>query len=76
LEEERKKLEELMCFIILSFEAVLREEKVSLVSLKGMLDFWEEATTAPIPHIMVAFKGRFKGETGHRYHFVLIAVNN
>lgn len=75
-EAEKEKLEELMCFILLSFGAVLRGEEVPLVSLKGMLDFWEESTSAPIPHIMVALKGRFKGETGHRYHFVPIAVNN
>ena len=73
-EAEKEKLEELICFLLLTFGAVLRGEEIPLVALRGLLDFWQETTTAPVPHIMVALKGRFKGETGHRYHFVPVAV--
>ena len=75
-EEEKEKLEELMAFMLMEFGAVLRGEEVHLVSLAGMLSFWEECTTSATPHIMVTLKGRFKGETGHRWQCVPIAVHN
>ena len=74
-ELEKEKLEEFVCFMLLTFGAVLRGEEIPLVALRGLLDFWKETTTAPVPHIMVAMKGCSKGETGHRYHFVPIAVD-
>jgi hypothetical protein len=75
-EEEREKLEELMAFMLLEFGAALRGEEVPLVSLAGMLAFWEECITNEHPHIMVTLKGRFKGEAGHRWHCVPVSVAN
>lgn len=69
VDEERKEhLEELMCFILIGYACSLRGEEVPLVSLKGMLKFWEETWAEPDPYIMVALYGRFKGETGFRWH--------
>lgn len=44
-EEEQEKIEETVSFMLLTFGAVLRGEEAPLVSLKGLLQFWEEATS-------------------------------
>jgi hypothetical protein len=75
-DKELEKIEELLAFILLEFGAALRGEEVPLTSLKGMVTFWEEATQASSPHVMVTLKGRFKGEAGHRWHCVPIAIEN
>ena len=40
--EERAAVEELMAFVCIGFWAGLRVEEVTLNSLKGMIQFWEE----------------------------------
>eukprot|EP00956_Cyclotella_meneghiniana_P040565 scaffold199299_cov36-Cyclotella_meneghiniana.AAC.1 len=58
-EEERKKVEELMSYVLMEFCACLRGEEVPLLSLQGLLSFWEETTTAETPFIMLTLRGRF-----------------
>ncbi|KAL7502329.1 hypothetical protein ACHAXN_000307, partial [Cyclotella atomus] len=69
-EQDKEKMEELVTFMLFEFGAALRSEEVPLVLLKGMLTFWQESTQAKCPHVMLTLKGRFKGETGHRWHCV------
>ena len=57
-EGEKKKLEELMAFVLMEFCGCLRGEEVPLVSLKGLLEFWEETTKADDPFIMLTLHGR------------------
>jgi hypothetical protein len=75
-EKEKEMWEEVMCFALLEFGAVLRKEEVPLVLLSGLLGFWDKSTTSDIPHIMVTLKGKFKGATGHRWHCIPIAMDN
>jgi hypothetical protein len=64
----KAQLEEFAAFLLIGFRVALRGEEIPLVSLRGMLETWMEATTAqPIPHIMITLHGRFKGETGLRW---------
>jgi hypothetical protein len=70
-------LEEFAGALLISFGAALRGEEISLVSLKGMLSTWLECTTAlPHPHIMITLHGRFKGETGLRWHCLPLSIQN
>ena len=46
-EKEKETWDEVMCFTLLELGAVLRGEEVPLVSLAGLLRFWEESTTSP-----------------------------
>ena len=49
----------------------LRGEEVLLSSPKGVIKFWEETRLRKgQPHIMVNIQGRFKGETGGKWHMV------
>ena len=42
-------------------------EEFSLLSLKGMLNFWKDSRLKrERSHVMVTFKGRFKGEIGEK----------
>ena len=72
-ERERERLEELMCFVLIGFGTSLRGEEVPLVSIRGMKYFWLETEGASDPYIMVALYGRFKGETGFRWHCLPIS---
>ena len=69
-EIERKEIEEVVTFMLLSFCAALRGEEVPLVEIGGLLKFWKETKEGPIPHIMVTLRGRFKAEKGLRWHCV------
>ena len=44
-----------------------------LVSLEGLVHFWQETQEEDDPYIMVTLRGRFKGETGMRWHCLPIS---
>ena len=67
-EGEREEMEELMCYVLTGFGAGLRGEEVPLLSLEGLLYFWVETKEEADPYIMLTLRGRFKGETGLRWH--------
>jgi hypothetical protein len=62
-----------LAYVLIGFGAGLRGEEVPLTSLKGLLSFWDETRADPDPYIMVTLYGRFKGETGYRWHCLPIA---
>ena len=64
----REAIEEFMSFVLISFGAGLRGEEIPLVSMKGLLHFWDETRADPDPFIMVTLFGRFKGGSRHRWH--------
>ena len=70
---EQKRIKELACFVLAEYCAGLRGEEVPLISLSGMLQYWEATRVHPTPHVMLALRGRFKGETGERWHLMPIA---
>ena len=55
---------------MIGFGVGLRGEEVPLVSLEGMLYFWEEtgAEAEAQPYTMITLFGQFKEETGYRWH--------
>jgi hypothetical protein len=74
-EMERKKLEELMSYILMEFCGNLRGEEVPRLSLSGLLTFWEETISEPDPYIMLTLHGKFKGEGEHRWHCIPIPIH-
>ena len=76
-ESEKERIEETVAFMLLGFGAALRGEEVPLVTVDGLLHFWEETRDDPSdPFIMATLYGRFKGETGERWHCLPICDNN
>ena len=67
-EKHKESLEELMSYVLIGFGAGLCGGEVPLVSLKGLSQFWDETKSDQDPHIMVTLHGRFKGESGFRWH--------
>jgi hypothetical protein len=57
-------VEDLMCYVLTEFCGNLRGEEVPLLSLKGLLHFWNESLKHSPPYIMLTLHGKFKGETG------------
>ena len=72
---ERADIEDLMAYVLMEFLGDLRGEEVPLLSLKGILEFWNETTAAKQPHIMLTLHGKFKGETGLRWHCIPLPLN-
>jgi hypothetical protein len=72
-EEERKDIEEVVTFMLISFCGALRGEEVPLVAIEGLLKFWRETQEATTPHIMLTLRGRFKGEKELKWHCVPVA---
>ena len=73
-EPEKRDIEDLMCFVLMEYCGDLRGEEVPLLSLKGLLHFWWDTTVADPPYIMLTLHGKFKGETGLRWHCIPIPI--
>ena len=73
LDASKEELEDTVCFMLLAFTAGLRGEEVPLVSLEGLLVFWEESRLHEDKHAMLTLKGRFKGEVDDRWHLVPVS---
>ena len=73
LSSEKKSIEELATFVLAEYCAGLRGEEVPLISLAGMLQYWEATRLHHTPHVMLTLRGLFKGETGERWHLMPIA---
>lgn len=66
--KEKRKIANVMAFAVIGFCASLRGEEVPLVSLKGLMTFWEE--TMERGFIMMTLRGLFKGEDNLKWHLV------
>jgi hypothetical protein len=69
----KEELEDTVCFMLIVFTAGLRGEEVPLLSMEGLLTFWEESHAEEDRHIMFTLKGRFKGEVDERWHLVPVS---
>jgi hypothetical protein len=52
----------------------LRGEEIILTSLDGMNKNMEAGLKHSTPHVPLALRGRFKGETGEQWHFLPLAL--
>ena len=71
--DRKKRLEEVAAFICIGFCASLRGEEVPLTDIAGLITFWEDTLKAEMSHVMVALRGRFKGEDNLKWHMIPIA---
>jgi hypothetical protein len=67
-------MEDAVCFMLIAFGTGLRGEEVPLVSLEGLLHFWQETRegAADKRYMMMTLSGRFKGQVDSRWHLVPI----
>jgi hypothetical protein len=72
--QRRADVEDLMCYILAEYCGDLRGEEVPLLSLTGLLQFWNESLKHSPPYIMLTLHGKFKGETGSRWHLLPIPI--
>ena len=75
-EFRREELESMMCYVLIGLGAGLRGEEVPLTSCQGLATFWEETEQDDDPYVMVTLRGRFKAETGERWHCLPICDKN
>lgn len=73
MERSKLHLEELAVFMLAKYLGGLQGKEVPLMDLAGLLKFWNETKAYSTLLIMMALRGRFKGETGDRWHFPPIA---
>ncbi len=72
-EVTRAVLENTVGFMLTAMCAGLRGEEVPILSLEGMLTFWEDTRLEKDPYIMMTLKGKFKGEVDERWHLVPVS---
>ena len=65
-EDTRTVLENTVGFMLVAMCGGLRGEEVPLLSLEGMLTFWEDTRREEDPYIMLTLKGKFKVQGGGR----------
>jgi hypothetical protein len=71
--EARKGVAEIAMFLIAGFCLGLRGEEVVKMDIAGFLTYYEAGRShLAHPHVMVPLLGRFKGETGERWHLLPI----
>ena len=71
--EARKGVAEIAMFLIAGFCLGLRGEEVVEMDIAGFLTYYEAGRShLAHPHVMVPLLGRFKGETGERWHLLPI----
>lgn len=59
---------------VIGFCCGLRGEELPKADLQGTLRHWDESGRSIPKHVIVALLGRFKGETGLRYHLMPLVV--
>jgi hypothetical protein len=71
--EVRKEIVEIAFFLFAGFCLGLRGEEVVKLDISGFLTYFEAGRDHPVhSHVMVPLLGRFKGETGERWHLLPI----
>jgi hypothetical protein len=58
----------LRAYITIAFYGSLRGSEVFLVDLHGLWEYLTELNDPEINYVIVPLLGRFKGETGDKYH--------
>jgi hypothetical protein len=69
----RKEIVEIALFLVFTFCLGLRGKEVVKMDIAGFVTYFEAGKEHPNhPHVMVPLQGRFKGETGERWHLLPI----
>jgi len=57
-------------YYVLGLTLALRGEELTLVEMRGVRKYWEEATQHKTPHIVITLMGRLKNEICESYHLM------
>lgn len=68
---KRRGIANIMAFVVIGYGASLRGEEVVLASIRGIREYWQE--TEKMKLVMIALRGKFKGEDNLSWHLVPIA---
>jgi hypothetical protein len=68
----RQAVVEIAIFLVVAFGLGLRGEEVVKMDIAGFLKYFEAGRDHLSPHVMIPLLGRFKGETGERWHLLPI----
>ena len=73
-DSERKRIADMGLVIAAGFLCGLRGEEIMKVDLGGLMKYLDPGRDhATCPHLIVALLGRLKGETGERYHMMVMS---
>jgi hypothetical protein len=72
-ETVKEDVENTVVFMLVTLGAGLRGKEVPLLSLEGLLTFWEETRAEEDRFVMLTLKGRFKGKVNKRWHLVPVS---
>ena len=73
--EEKEGIADQAVFVLAAFLAALRGEEVFKLVLGEDRDFLLEGRNIRVhPHVVLPLRGRFKGETGVTFHFVVVTA--
>jgi hypothetical protein len=72
-DELREELEDSVCFMLAAFRVGLGGEEVPLISMEGLLTFWDESRMEEDSHVMLTLNGCFKGEVDERWNLVPVS---
>jgi hypothetical protein len=73
-ERERKRIADMGFLISAGFLCGLRGEEIMKIDLGGLIKYLEGGRVhLECPHVIVALLRRLKGETGERYHMMVMA---
>ncbi len=72
-DDAREELEDIVVFVLAALGAGLRGEEVLLISLDGLLTFWDKSRLDADSHVMLTLQGPFKGEVDEWWHLVPIS---
>jgi hypothetical protein len=68
----RQAVVEIAIFLVVAFGLGLRGVEVVKMDITGFLKYFEAGRDHLSPHVMIPLLGRFKGETGERWHLLPI----
>jgi hypothetical protein len=68
----RQAVVEMAMFLVAGFGLGLRGEEVVQMDISGFMAYFEAGRDHSSPHVMIPLLGRFKGETGKRWHLLPI----
>jgi hypothetical protein len=68
----RQDVVEIAMFLVAAFCLGLRGEEVVKMDIAGFMTYFEAGRDHDNPHVMIPLLGRFKGETGERWHLLPI----
>jgi hypothetical protein len=72
-ETVKEDVENTVVFMLVALGAGLRGKEVPLLSLEGLLTFWEETRAKEDWFVMLTLKGCFKGKVDERWHLVPVS---